>query len=509
LALVAVLSVACSDDTSDPADNTVSAIEIVSAPGPRTVAEIVDVRVRLRSSRDRAVTGTTVSFQAQSGSGSVAPATTTSNASGEAGAQWTLDTRAGRQTLQVSSGAASTTIEVQAQPGAPASLSKQAGDAQVGAPGAPLATQVAVSISDAHNNAIDGVSVSFVVRSGGGSIAPATGLTDASGIARATWTLGSGGSQELEARAGSLAPAVFRATADPGFNTLSIAPATWTIPLNRQVRFAAWTGSSAHAPDIFDFVAILDNVNGFANRTYLGLRNDVEGIGVAIFNNNAAYGGSTRLLGTISFPADGLFDLAALSASHEIGHRWINFLDNTFMLPGVPHWPLSTMARDVMGFSLLGGVGGDFPYEVRARSDGQYELVCSPPTGEFSDLSLYLMGLIPAADVRPHVVLNNQQLPLQCGSVSSGITFTVNDIIAANGVRRPDHTQSPKSFRVGTLVLSRGRLLNADEMAFFSHMAARGEARTELQYSSGFSRGMTRPFFLATGGRATLQTRMW
>jgi hypothetical protein len=41
-------------------------------------------------------------------------------------------------------------------------------------------------------------------------------------------------------------------------------------------------------------------------------------------------------------------------------------------------------------------------------------------------------------------------------------------------------------------------------MAFFDYMAARGEAKTELNYSSGLVSGKTLPFYLACGGRAIL-----
>ncbi len=57
-------------------------------------------------------------------------------------------------------------------------------------------------------------------------------------------------------------------------------------------------------------------------------------------------------------------------------------------------------------------------------------------------------------------------------------------------------------------MLSRGSLLTADELAFFDAMAARGSAETELPYTSGFSRGTTLPFYLATGGRARLDMRI-
>jgi len=81
-------------------------------------------------------------------------------------------------------------------------------------------------------------------------------------------------------------------------------------------------------------------------------------------------------------------------------------------------------------------------------------------------------------------------------------------VIAAQGPRVPSHGEARRDFRLGTIVLSAGRMLAAREMAFFDRMAARGEAREELRFTSGLSAGMAKPFFLATGGRATLSTEV-
>ena len=119
-----------------------------------------------------------------------------------------------------------------------------------------------------------------------------------------------------------------------------------------------------------------------------------------------------------------------------------------------------------------------------------------PPDQQPSDttslqLSLYLMGLVGPNEVQPHYVLNSQSGNPPCNSVQPATRITVAEIIAALGPRVPDHLNSPKSFSTATIVLSRERLLNADEMAFFTHMAARGEASTQLQFSSGFARGLS------------------
>lgn len=45
-------------------------------------------------------------------------------------------------------------------------------------------------------------------------------------------------------------------------------------------------------------------------------------------------------------------------------------------------------------------------------------------------------------------------------------------------------------------------------MDFFEHMAAGGETREPLRYTSGFASATTLPFYLAAGRRATLTTRL-
>ncbi|MBI4408453.1 MAG: Ig-like domain-containing protein [Gemmatimonadetes bacterium] len=99
----------------------------------------------------------------------------------------------------------------------PAALSKTAGDNQTGTVGAALASELAVKVSNAGGAALNGVSVAWAVASGGGSVSPASSSTDASGIAKSTWTLGTAaGSNTATATVSGLAPVSFTAagTAD-------------------------------------------------------------------------------------------------------------------------------------------------------------------------------------------------------------------------------------------------------------------------------------------------------
>ena len=72
---------------------------------------------------------------------------------------------------------------------APGRIDVASGDAQLGAPGWPLALPIVVVARDASGNAVSGVHVSWIVDDGG-TIAPVESITDAAGHATATWTLG-------------------------------------------------------------------------------------------------------------------------------------------------------------------------------------------------------------------------------------------------------------------------------------------------------------------------------
>ena len=124
---------------------------------------------------------------------------------------------------------------------------------------------------------------------------------------------------------------------------------------------------------------------------------------------------------------------------------------------------------------------------------------------EFSDLDLYLMGLLPPSAVAPGIVIQGSGCN-DCTVPASPITIA--DVIAANGPRVPDSTQSQKSFRVATVVISRDRLLNDEELAVLEYFAARGESDEILPYASGLAHGTTKPFFLATRRQASVDLRL-
>ncbi|MEQ1855553.1 MAG: hypothetical protein ABL963_03730, partial [Longimicrobiales bacterium] len=90
--------------------------------------------------------------------------------------------------------------------GLPDAIALHSGDGQSAAAGSAVATAPSVRVLDPLGNGVPGVSVTFAVASGGGSVTGANAATDASGIARVgSWTLGTAagsGNNALTATAG-------------------------------------------------------------------------------------------------------------------------------------------------------------------------------------------------------------------------------------------------------------------------------------------------------------------
>ena len=86
-------------------------------------------------------------------------------------------------------------------PGDPAPrLEYAAGRGQTAEESTPLADSLAVRVLTAGGQPMAGAPVMFAVTGGGGSVSPASTVSDAQGYARTQWTLGAAGGQTVEAR---------------------------------------------------------------------------------------------------------------------------------------------------------------------------------------------------------------------------------------------------------------------------------------------------------------------
>ena len=181
-----------------------------SAEAGTAVAVAPSVRVADAFGND--VAGADVTFAVASGGGSVTGASVTTDEAGlaEVGS-WTLGTVAGANTLTASvAGLIDVTFTATGVAGAAAALQIAAGDGQSAVAGSDVAIPPEVTAVDVHGNGVAGVSVTFSVVTGGGSITSASGVTDVDGdLAVGSWTLGTtAGENRLRAVAAAIPDSV-------------------------------------------------------------------------------------------------------------------------------------------------------------------------------------------------------------------------------------------------------------------------------------------------------------
>jgi hypothetical protein len=100
---------------------------------------------------------------------------------------------------------------------APRALEPVTGESQIGTPGFVLAQPVAVRLVDATGNPVPGATVTWIAEDREAVVTPLGDLTDADGIARATWRLGrDDGTQHVRATFGALESVRFAALAASG-----------------------------------------------------------------------------------------------------------------------------------------------------------------------------------------------------------------------------------------------------------------------------------------------------
>ncbi len=170
---------------------------------------------------DNVIALATVTFTVASGGGSCPGSPTTTNAQGIASAgSWTLGPQVGTNTLTATvGGVAPVTFTATATSGVAASLVATAGDGQSAPVGTMVATQPSVRVVDAYGNAIaSGVTVTFSITAGDGTLANETVVSDNLGVATlGSWTLGTLiGANTLTATATGLSGTSFTATAIAG-----------------------------------------------------------------------------------------------------------------------------------------------------------------------------------------------------------------------------------------------------------------------------------------------------
>lgn len=265
--------------------------------------------------------------------------------------------------------------------------------------------------------------------------------------------------------------------------------------------------------DKYDFLNFVHVAGVRGNRYHAGAKNSVQGIGTVLYTNDASFGSAGRLQGYTVFPISSFFDGASPTFSHETGHQWIDFLSATIYSNGIPHWPKGDVAINVMGFSIPGsGAGGNFSYTFTTNGSGGY--ITGPGVGTnlstFNAMELYLMGFVPSNQVPAYFVFTNQNVSPTNGQVFSSnevSLVTISNVIAAQGARQPAPANSQRVFRCATIILSE-QLLDANAMSLYDYFARRIEGKQPVAYMDGFASGTANPWFVATGGRSVMYSKI-
>lgn len=193
----------------------VSGNEQVAAPGATLPQPLV---VDVVDGSGNAVVGAAVTWVVIAGGGSVDPTTATTDDAGRASTNWTLGSSIGtHQARAIVSGVGEATFTATASPGDPEDIVIVSGNEQQGQAGTRLADNLVVQVVDNEGNPVPGITVTWRVESGGGTVAPRTVTTDGGGRAATAWTLGrSTGEQRVEASAPGAGSVRFEATSTAG-----------------------------------------------------------------------------------------------------------------------------------------------------------------------------------------------------------------------------------------------------------------------------------------------------
>ena len=206
---------------------------------------------------------TPVTFTVLTGGGMLSVETTRTNANGQADS--TLHPRCRSRytvTVEVSVEGISETVTFTAE-ALPPTLTSVSGNNQSAAVGTALANPFVVEVRDGNGNPLAGVAVTFVVRTGGGTLSNPTATTDANGQADSTLHLGTeAGTNTVEVRAEGIIDIVtFNAVAELLDFDLSLSVGLNLIHLPLKVREVDGMPAILQSvSDLYDVLGGGDNV---------------------------------------------------------------------------------------------------------------------------------------------------------------------------------------------------------------------------------------------------------
>ncbi len=292
--------------------------------------------------------------------------------------------------------------------------------------------------------------------------------------AKATLVGVSPGNPELIAQAVDLSKPPAETVTGPFFETFS---GQKRLDLPSLIR--AFYRTHADVVDTIYVWADFSYDNGAGVAHSFNVRNDIEGIGLPIFDRSSTYGSQSRLATIITmgnqsdWPSDPQQHAVSLNTAisivcHELGHRWLSYIRFDARNSGKDN----LLGRDESHWSFL--------VDTRTNSEGSYSSLMEgnawrdfgtgafttteSAVNYFSALDEYLMGLRSADSVGSFFYLDTDEQfksLLRGKSPISGFSMnatrknvSLDQIIEREGPRVPDAANSPKEFRVAFILLT-------------------------------------------------------
>ncbi|KXJ61279.1 MAG: hypothetical protein AXW14_02905 [Alteromonas sp. Nap_26] len=274
--------------------------------------------------------------------------------------------------------------------------------------------------------------------------------------------------------------------------------------------------------DSFDFVFLVFNEENKAPHPapygyHTPVQNSITGLGMGEFDFSDDYGSNGSLESVVVLSSSK--DIIHGPSLHELGHRWGNYLEGSMdaenqigwvscMHPdSIPyHWGLRDVGGQLGGWYEQDEAFGDNITTTYLINDAREGLVGFNGIGPgnnfigYSDLELYLMGLVESsevADIRepsvPPVELEVNPL----FEIDSFNHISMDTIVRENGIRQPDVNSSRKVHNTLFVVVSKTPLTQ-DEWHNYEHQVHNFTKQGEDDYQR------LNNFWEATDGKAAL-----
>lgn len=256
--------------------------------------------------------------------------------------------------------------------------------------------------------------------------------------------------------------------------------------------------------DDFDFIVMVPASEGqhpalLHDGESVPVSNDIEGLGLPIFDKTGWYGSEGRLQSTVLL--GGIGHVVNGPSLRELGERW----GNAFLPTAYPNH---------FGFSDVGGqLGGCSPDEIDPLGHGRYwcnfngTTNWSPDGASHNDrpyarLELYLMGLIGPEGVPPITWADDGEWVDPDLGIFEGTLRTAKfaELRDGHGKRIPEHVESQRQFRTLFVVVSGGALIDLPLFdSFDTRVAEFAAPEAVINEQPGLFN-----FFEASSGLATL-----